>query len=168
MASWKGKLAIRGVVFALLAILIFVLSGYGPEPLSHVELAGDLEEFYSSQARIARALAPLGSYSSGVFILLQALQVVVSPIPGEITGFVGGYIYGETFGFVLSTIGLTLGSWLAFELVRILGKPLVERFVSTKVIKNSISFPPTRVRFSALSFLRFLAFPRTPSAMSLA
>ena len=163
MAPWKGKLAIRGVIFALLAVLIFLLSGYGPEPLTHVELAGNqlgnLGKFYSSQAWIAKALAPLGPYSSGVFILLQALQVVISPVPGEITGFVGGYLYGETFGFVLSTIGLTLGSWMAFELARILGRPLVERFVSAKVL-DKFRFLSTNTG-TVLCFLLF-AFPGFP------
>ena len=124
----------------MLVVLIFILSGYGPEPLLHVQLLGDdlgdLERFYSSQARVGRALSTLGPYSSAIFILLQAFQVVVSPVPGEITGFVGGYLYGEAFGFSLSTIGLTLGSWLAFELARILGRPVVEKFVAGRVLEK--------------------------------
>jgi len=40
------------------------------------------------------------------FIALQTLQVILSPIPGEATGFLGGYLFGERLGFVYSTIGL--------------------------------------------------------------
>jgi len=69
-------------------------------------------------------------------MLLQALQVVVSPIPGELTGVVGGYVYGVKFGFVASTLGLTLGSWVAFELASIFGRPLVEKFVAKKVLEK--------------------------------
>ena len=64
MTSWKWQLAVRGVVFAFLVLLIFVLSGYGPEPLLRVEVLGDdlghLERFYSSEASIGRALSALG------------------------------------------------------------------------------------------------------------
>ena len=48
-------------------------------------------------------LAPL------VFVGIQALQVIVSPIPGEITGPVGGALFGPR-GSHLSTIGLTIGT----------------------------------------------------------
>lgn len=151
------------MVFAVLVVLIFVLSGYGPEPLLRVELLGDdlgdLERFYSSEARIGRVLSALGPYSSAVFILLQAFQVVVSPVPGEITGFVGGYLYGEAAGFILSTIGLTLGSWLAFELARILGRPVVERFVTGRVLEK-FDFLSTNTGI-VLGFLLF-AFPGFP------
>ena len=163
MTPWQRKLAVRGVIFAFLIILVFVLSGYGPEPFSGIELVGDdlgdLEEFYSSRARVGRALSSLGPYSSAVFILFQAFQVVIAPIPGEITGFVGGYLYGKTFGFILSTIGLTLGSWLAFELARILGRPLVEKFVSVRVLEK-FHFLSTNAGM-ALCFLLF-AFPGFP------
>lgn len=163
MAPWKGPLAVRGTIFALLVVLIFVLSGYAPEPLSGVDLVGDdlvdMEKFYSSRSRIGKALSSLGAYSSGVFILLQALQVVVSPVPGEITGFVGGYLYGKNFGFFLSTIGLTLGSWLAFELARILGRPIVERFVNGRIL-DKFHFLSTNAGV-ILCFLLF-AFPGFP------
>jgi uncharacterized membrane protein YdjX (TVP38/TMEM64 family) len=52
------------------------------------------------------------------FILLQALQVVISPIPGEATGFIGGFLFGKWVGFFYSTVGLTLGSAIAFFLSR--------------------------------------------------
>src|SRR5439155_6005310 len=64
-----------------------------------------------------------------IFVGLQALQVVVAPIPGELTGFLGGFVFGETLGCVYSTVGLTLGSILAFAVGRWLGTPMVRRFV---------------------------------------
>jgi len=96
----------------------------------------DLGDFYSRKEAIARFLLSLGPYSSAVFILLQALQVVASPIPGELTGVVGGYVYGKVFGFSLSTLGLTLGSWIAFEVARALGRPFVEKFVRKEVLEK--------------------------------
>jgi len=58
---------------------------------------------------------------------------VISPIPGEVTGFLGGYVFGTGLGFFYSTIGLTLGSAIAFALARWLGQPLVRRLVSDEV-----------------------------------
>ncbi len=60
----------------------------------------------------------LGPFGPLGFILLQALQVVLSPIPGEATGVVGGFIFGKWLGLIYSTIGLGLGSFIAFSISR--------------------------------------------------
>ena len=79
-------------------------------------------------------LNSLGPLSFIGFILLQALQVVAAPVPGEVTGLIGGFLYGPFLGIILSTIGLTLGSWLAFFLSKTFGRPFVDKFVSRKTL----------------------------------
>jgi uncharacterized membrane protein YdjX (TVP38/TMEM64 family) len=133
----KNRLLAKGGIFALLIALIFLLSWYGPQPFSALGPWGEnLGKIYTRKRRLARFLTSFGPYSAAIFMLLQALQVVISPIPGELTGVVGGYVYGVGFGFLFSTVGLTLGSWIAFELATLFGKPLVERFVPEKVLER--------------------------------
>jgi uncharacterized membrane protein YdjX (TVP38/TMEM64 family) len=55
--------------------------------------------------------------------------VIISPIPGEATGFLGGYLFGEALGLLYSTIGLTLGSVVAFAIGRWLGAHYVRNLV---------------------------------------
>ena len=85
---------------------------------------------------------------------------MISPLPGELTGVVGGYVYGATFGFILSSLGLALGSWIAFELARNLGKPFVERFVKEELLKK-FAFLTTNTG-ATLCFLLFMipGFPK--------
>jgi uncharacterized membrane protein YdjX (TVP38/TMEM64 family) len=85
-----------------------------------------------------RAVAFIKSYRYDelVFIALQILQVVMAPIPGEVTGIIGGYIYGPFLGALYSTIGLTIGSWLAFSIARIFGLPLVEKVVKAETLQQ--------------------------------
>ena len=83
---------------------------------------------------MADFLNSLGPLSFLGFLCVQALQVVISPIPGEVTGLIGGFLYGKFLGIVLSTIGLTLGSWAAFSLSRVFGKPFVETFVKKETV----------------------------------
>jgi uncharacterized membrane protein YdjX (TVP38/TMEM64 family) len=71
-------------------------------------------------------LAPL------IFITLQALQVIIAPIPGEVTGILGGYLFGEWTGLIYSTVGLTAGSVVAFGVGRWLGGHYVRTLVSQK------------------------------------
>ena len=65
-----------------------------------------------------------------VFVVVQALQVIVSPIPGEATGLAGGFLFGTALGFIYSTIGLTLGTLACFGIGRWLGATVVQRFVA--------------------------------------
>lgn len=128
----------RGLLLVGLIALAILLSPYGPAPLPGDSILGEdggsAGAFYESKEKIREFLLSLGPYATAAFVLLQAGQVVLSPIPGELTGIVGGYVYGAAFGFILSTLGLTLGSWLVFELARILGRPFVERVVSKKML----------------------------------
>ncbi len=84
---------------------------------------------YGSPGAIRASVAGFGAWAPLVFIGLQALQVVLSPIPGEATGVLGGYLFGTWLGLVYSTAGLTFGSALAFGLSRWLGLRLVRRMI---------------------------------------
>src|SRR6266545_1266064 len=72
-------------------------------------------------------------HTSFIFIGLQALQVIISPIPGELTGILGGYSFGQWVGLLYSTIGLTLGSVVAFAVGRWLGARYVRKLVSVDI-----------------------------------
>ena len=68
----------------------------------------------------------------GIFapVAFIALQAVIAPIPGEVTGMLGGFLFGEWLGLIYSTIGLTLGSVAAFGVGRWLGAHYVRTLVS--------------------------------------
>ena len=168
MSTPQQKTFIKATVLLLLVALIILLGTYGLRPLSILGSWGEnLRKFYTEKKSFAEFLTSLGSYSPIFFILLQALQVVISPIPGELTGIVGGYIYGATFGFILSTLGLALGSLAAFELARILGRPFVEKFVNQNLV-NKFAFLTTGTG-ATLCFLLFLipGFPKDVCAICL-
>lgn len=112
-----------------LVILIVVL-------LTIIAYETDLIRFFLSKKKLAHFLESLGSWSFAGFIFLQAFQVVAAPIPGDVTGFLGGYFYGPWLGILYSTIGLTIGSWIAFALSRAYGKPFVRKFVPVKSLER--------------------------------
>jgi uncharacterized membrane protein YdjX (TVP38/TMEM64 family) len=117
------------VCLLLAAVALYVLFSSNPVVVKYRELA----HFYSNRREVKALLNRMGSYAPLVFILLQALQVVMAPVPGEATGFLGGLVFGTTLGFIYSTLGLTLGSILAFGLGRWLGLPLLRRVISAHV-----------------------------------
>jgi uncharacterized membrane protein YdjX (TVP38/TMEM64 family) len=70
-----------------------------------------------------------GPYAPLVFILAQVLQVMLAPVPGEVSGFVGGYLFGAFKGFVYSSIGLAIGSATNFWIGRMLGRRFVRKLI---------------------------------------
>ena len=120
----------------------------------------DLHGLFLNQDRFQEYISSFGPYSIFVFILVQVLQVLVSPLPGDVTGLIGGYLYGATMGTLYSTIGLVIGSLLAFYLSRLLGRPFVERFVKPSVIMKYNHFLEHKGLF--ISFILFLipGFPK--------
>ena len=88
-----------------------------------------IARLYLDKHFLKQTLRDWGIFAPLVFIAIQALQVIVSPIPGEATGFLGGYLFGEALGLVYSTIGLTLGSVAAFAIGRWLGAHYVRNLV---------------------------------------
>ena len=85
---------------------------------------------YRDNAFLRETVTSWGWAAPLVFMLIQALQVVISPIPGEITGPVGGALFGTLWGVIYSTIGLSIGTVVCFLLGRIYGEPIVRPFLS--------------------------------------
>jgi uncharacterized membrane protein YdjX (TVP38/TMEM64 family) len=92
-----------------------------------------LVRLYVDKRFLKHTLRDWGVLAPVVFMGLQALQVIVAPIPGELTGILGGYLFGEWGGLVYSTIGLTVGSVAAFAIGRWLGARYVQRLVSADI-----------------------------------
>jgi uncharacterized membrane protein YdjX (TVP38/TMEM64 family) len=80
---------------------------------------------YRDKHFLKHTVAAWGWAAPVVFVAIQALQVIISPIPGEITGPVGGALFGTLWGVIYSTIGLTVGTLFCFWVGRKWGEPLV-------------------------------------------
>ena len=92
-----------------------------------------LVRLYVDKRFLKRTLSEWGILAPVIFIGLQVLQVIIAPIPGEVTGILGGYLFGEWIGLLYSTIGLTLGSVAAFGVGRWLGARYVQKLVSPDI-----------------------------------
>jgi uncharacterized membrane protein YdjX (TVP38/TMEM64 family) len=83
----------------------------------------------SDRDKIKTFVASFGRGAPVIFILIQILQVIFAPIPGEATGFIGGFLFGTVKGFLYSSIGLTVGSWINFSIGRFLGARYVRKLI---------------------------------------
>lgn len=88
-----------------------------------------LYEIYMDREQVQTFITSFGAWAPVIFILIQILQVLFAPVPGEVTGFIGGFLFGVFNGFIYSSIGLTLGSWFNFLIGRFLGKRYVRKLI---------------------------------------
>jgi uncharacterized membrane protein YdjX (TVP38/TMEM64 family) len=79
-------------------------------------------------------LAAAGPWAPVVFVALQATQVVLAPIPGQVLAGVGGYLFGPVQGSVYTLMGVLIGSSLVFVGARRYGRPFVARLVTADTL----------------------------------
>lgn len=101
-----------------------------------------------------------GIWSRIVFLGMVVLQVLVAMIPGEAIELAAGYAFGILEGTLLSMIGIVLGSWIIFLLVRRFGMKMVEAFFPENRIAE-ISFLKNSRKAKVLAFL-LMVIPGTP------
>src|SRR4030042_6092564 len=120
----------------------------------------DLFHLFTDKDRLLSLIEEHRTYCVFIFIGLQVIQVFVAILPGEVTGFVGGMFFGPLWGIIFSTTGLTLGSWIAFNLAHLVGRPLIDILVRQETIKRFDYVMKHRGLF--LAFLLFLipGFPK--------
>jgi uncharacterized membrane protein YdjX (TVP38/TMEM64 family) len=94
--------------------------------------ADDIGRVFSSQEAFRAFVEGFGFWAPVVYVLLQAAQVIVAPIPGNVTTLAGGVMFGPVAGFLLSAAGMIAGSLAAFYLARLLGQRFVIKLVGQK------------------------------------
>lgn len=120
------KVIIIGILIVLVAVLFFVLMrNFSPE-----SAADWLKQF--------------GPYGPVVVVLLIALEVVVTPIPGVLINIASGYAFGPYLGTLYSYIGSIIGINIAFFLSRRFGRPLVEKLTTRKKLVEFDRFSMTK------------------------
>jgi uncharacterized membrane protein YdjX (TVP38/TMEM64 family) len=119
----------------LLAIMI-PLYLWWDHPFSPAVLLAKLQNLAGDSYRLREAFLAQGALAPVLFVGLQVLQVVFFPIPGEASGFLGGYLFGTWGGFLYSTIGLTIGSLLAFGFSSFFGRAINKKIAQTRVYRR--------------------------------
>ena len=101
-----------------------------------------------------------GIWGRILFVGMVILQVLVAFIPGEAVELAAGYAFGVLEGTILSMIGIGIGSWMIFLLVRRFGVKMVEVFFTRNRIAE-VRFLKNPRKAKVLGFLLML-IPGTP------
>ncbi|MBC2693898.1 MAG: TVP38/TMEM64 family protein [Desulfobacteraceae bacterium] len=125
------------IILFFVAVCVFALAGY----IYSKPLLKYITQYYHLLTDKEKIEGFITSYGNGigapaVFIIVQILQVLFAPVPGEASGFLGGYLFGITRGFIYSSIGLTIGSWINFLIGRFLGEHYVRKLIPARQLNR--------------------------------
>lgn len=85
-----------------------------------------------NQEALQAYVEQLGWAGPFFLVCLNALQILIAPIPGYAPQIASGFLFGPLWGGIWGTVGLLIGSFLAMWLTRIYGRPLAERMVGAR------------------------------------
>lgn len=112
-------------IVKLLVLLAIVIAIPANIVLYHHDIIDKFESFQD-------VIAFLEQYhwqSILIYIVIQAIQIVISVIPGQAFQFAAGYLYTFFPGLLFSLIGSALGTSVSFCLAKVLGKDAIHLFL---------------------------------------
>lgn len=90
--------------------------------------AGNLGSLASDEERIAvltDMIRGAGDWGMAVYVLVQILQVLILPLPAAVCYMPGSLLFGAGWATLLASIGVIIGSFIAYWLGRLVGRRLV-------------------------------------------
>lgn len=145
------------VFLGVTLVLVFVAFVYR-EPLWQGLVT--LGQTLSNRDKIQAFVSRFGVLGPFVFTLIQFIQVILAPIPGEATGFIGGYLFGAIKGFTLSSIALAAGSMVNFFIGRFLGRRYVRKLIPENKLQRFDTFIKRQGVLVLLILFIFPGFPK--------
>ena len=149
---------LRYKILSLSILIVILLLGY----IYRIQIWEKIVEYFlvfSDREQIKNFITSFGAGAPAVFIIIQILQVLFAPVPGETSGFIGGFLFGTLKGFLFSSIGLTVGSCINFYIGRFLGQRYIRKIISSDYLNRFDAF--VKRKGAAVIFILFV-FPGFP------
>ena len=140
-----------GRILALIGFPLLIATIFVPVVIFRREIWA----FFTSSENLRAWVSARGALAPLVFMAIQALQVIVFIIPGEVPQIAGGYLFGVWLGALYSAAGILIGSAVSFFLSRLLGVPFVNALFKKEQVEKVMRFLDSR-RSRFVFFLLFL------------
>ncbi|WP_296241158.1 VTT domain-containing protein [uncultured Faecalicoccus sp.] len=111
------------------------------------------EGYLLDPSKLQTLLVHSGALAPVLFVGLQIFQTVIPVIPGGVTSAIGVICFGNIGGFLLNYVGLCIGSVIVFWLVKVYGKPFIQKVTDQKTMDKYIGWLDRGKKFD-----RFFSF----------
>jgi len=144
--SKKAKIEVAVILFIVIGVIAYVVWD--------VAATGPITRLFTDRERLIRIVQGLGPLGPLVYMLLQALQGIIAPIPSNVVGIIGGFLF-SWWGILWTSIGATIGATVVFWLSRRFGRALIEKLVKKEAL-DKFDFIINGKRTSLIIFLIFV------------
>lgn len=142
--SFKKSPLLKIVLLGVLVVSLFTLQFFW-----------DIESYFNPE-RIKDWLATTNGLAPVVYMAIMAVAVVVSPIPSLPLNIAAGGFFGPLLGTLYSVAGALAGAVVSFFIARLLGRELIERFISGHI--NFCTACSDRLLTKVIFFSRLIPF----------
>ncbi len=140
----------RGVLGGVAVIALLVLVSLGIQRYA---------PFMFDAERLRAWVSQFGVLAPAVIVLIQAAQVIIAPVPGQVVALASGYIFGPVAGSAYSFVGVLVGSAIAFSLTKRFGRPVAERLLHEEILNRFDEFVD---RVGIVGLFVFVMIPGLP------
>lgn len=123
------KVIYRLILFLLICLTIFAVVFYA------ICATGLISKINSIKA-LREYIEQAGNLAVILFIIFQFLQVIILPVPGSVSVAAGVALFGPFKCALFSFIGITLGSFTAFAIGRVIGFRAVSWIVGKETLEK--------------------------------
>jgi uncharacterized membrane protein YdjX (TVP38/TMEM64 family) len=123
MTKAERRAPVRWWVWVLVGLVLAALIG------ALIKWWEPLYRFVADQDQVRSWVEGLGAWGPAAIVLLEMVQALLAPIPGQAIEAVSGYLYGPWWGTLYPLIGMAIGSLITFLLARRFGRPLVIKLI---------------------------------------
>lgn len=138
-------------IIAIIAIVFFALI----ITLITIFAADKIDELSKDPLVFRNWIQSFGFLGKFIFVGLASVQVILAVIPGGPVQIAAGYAFGTLEGSIWCTVGIQVGSAVAFLLARYLGMRVIDLFFPREKIEN-IKFLQNSKRLDIIVFICFL------------
>jgi len=87
---------------------------------------------FRDRAALQTWIASFGAWAPLVSIALNAAQVVIAPIPGQVISWANGYLFGVWLGALYNLVGTMMGTGIVLTVTRRYGRPVVNQLIHNR------------------------------------
>ena len=142
------KFGLVGNILVLFIVILFTIFYY-TGLLSHFSSLDSAREWFES----------FGAWAWIIFFLIQVAQVVILPIPAQITTIAGVIILGAWKAFIISAIAILLGSYICFAIGRWFGVKVAYKLASKETVDKYRNLLTKKGKLLLPVMFIFPAFP---------
>lgn len=119
------------------------------------------QDFFVDPDRLEERLRQMGAIAPVAFLAVQIIQTIIPIIPGGVSSAIGVIVFGPFYGFIYNYIGLLIGSYIAFTLVKRYGKTFMLKVMEQKTYDKYIGWLEKGKKFD-LFFALAILLPGMP------